>query len=95
MPCIPGCGGNPSALDRLIAQRLSFAALQACEQRLHDVMLSWEPPGGFGEKTADPSVRVVPLADVLAETARLLDRSSPVIQKRIELLSQAEDLLAI
>jgi hypothetical protein len=38
-------------------------------------------------------VRVVPIADVLAETVRLLDGTSPVVRKRMELLSQVEHLL--
>jgi 6-phosphofructokinase 1 len=88
-------GGNPSALDRLIAQRLAYAAVHACERGLHDVMLSWEAPGDAGVETPDPSVRVIPLGEVLEETKRLLDGTSLVIRKRIELLSQAEDLLAI
>ncbi|HJZ89160.1 MAG TPA: 6-phosphofructokinase [Polyangia bacterium] len=88
-------GGNPSALDRLIAQRLGYAALVACESGVHDVMVSWDVPGGFGQKTADPSVRAVPIADVLAETAKLLDGSSPVARRRMELLAQVENLLAL
>jgi 6-phosphofructokinase 1 len=88
-------GGNPSALDRLIAQRLGYGAILACEGGVHDVMLGWDVPGGFGAKTADHSVRLVPIGEVLAETGRLLDGSSPVIKKRMELLRQVEDLLAI
>jgi 6-phosphofructokinase 1 len=88
-------GGDPSALDRTIAQRLAFAAVGACEKGVHDVMMSWEPPGGFGTATIDPSVRVVPLAEMIAETARLLDGTSPVIRKRIEQLEQVEELLAL
>ena len=88
-------GGNPSALDRVIAQRLGFGALVACEQGIHDVMMAWEPPGGFGAETMDPSVRAVSIGDVLAETERLLDGSSPVIKKRMELLRNVEHLLAL
>src|SRR5262249_37533427 len=47
-------GGHPSALDRLIAQRLGYGALLACESGLHDVLLAWDPPGGFGAPTQDP-----------------------------------------
>jgi 6-phosphofructokinase 1 len=88
-------GGSPSATDRVIAQRLGFAAVSALEQGAHDAMLAWEPPGGFGAVTEDPSVRRVPLAEVLAETERLLDGSSPVTRARIALLSRAEGLLAL
>ncbi|MFT3772086.1 MAG: 6-phosphofructokinase [Minicystis sp.] len=86
-------GGNPSALDRVIAQRLAYAAVIGAEKGAHDVMMAWEVPGGFGVETADPSVRAVPIAEVLAETERLLDGTSPVIKKRMELLSQVEHLL--
>lgn len=87
-------GGNPSALDRLIAQRLGFGALLACEAGAHDVMLGWEVPGGHGKPTPDSRVRVVPIADVLEETERLLDGTSPVTRQRIAMLRKVEDLLA-
>ncbi|NUP04900.1 MAG: 6-phosphofructokinase [Polyangiaceae bacterium] len=86
-------GGDPSALDRTIAQRLSFGAMLALEGGLTDVMLGWEPPFGVGRETLDPSVRVLPLDEVLAETARLLDGTSPVIQRRVAMLSQVEEIL--
>ncbi len=88
-------GGNPSALDRVIGQRLAFASVLAAEAGAHDVMLGWEVPGGYGAETADPSVRVIPLAEVLAETERQLDGTSPVVKKRMELLRQVEHLLAL
>jgi 6-phosphofructokinase 1 len=87
-------GGSPSALDRLIAQRLGYAAVLACEAGAHDVMLAWEAHGAPGHATADPSIRAVAIADVLEETQRLLDGTSPVVQRRIALLKQVEDLLA-
>lgn len=86
-------GGDPSALDRTIAQRLAFGAVLACEKGVSDVMMSWEPPGGVGVETMDPSVRVVPIQVMLEETARLLDGTSPVIKKRMELLQVVHDLL--
>ena len=58
-------------------------------------MLSWEPPGGFGEKTDDPSVRVVKLADMMQETTCLLHGSSRVTKGRLALLAQVEGLLAL
>jgi 6-phosphofructokinase 1 len=88
-------GGSPSATDRVIGQRLGYGAVLALEQGKNDVMLSWEPPGAFGEATADPSVRRVPLAEMMAETERLLDGTSKVTQARLALLSQAEGLLAL
>lgn len=88
-------GGNPSALDRLIAQRLGFASVMAAEKGAHDIMVSWDPPGGFGQATADRNVRIITLKDVLEETQHYLDGSSPVMQGRIQLLKQVEDLLAL
>ena len=60
---------------------------------LSDVMLGWEPPFGVGRETVDPSVRLIPLEEVLAETARLLDGSSPVIKRRMAMLAQVEEIL--
>jgi 6-phosphofructokinase 1 len=88
-------GGNPSALDRLLAQRLAFAALQALEEGVTDVMAAWEAEGDVGRPTGDPSVRWVPLAEVLAETERLLDGTSPVARGRVALIAMAESLLAL
>jgi 6-phosphofructokinase 1 len=88
-------GGNPSALDRVIAQRLAYAAVIACERGAHDVMMAWEPPGSPGIETMDPSVRAVPIVDVLAETAKLLDGTSFILKKRMELLEQVKHLLAL
>jgi 6-phosphofructokinase 1 len=87
-------GGHPTALDRSIAQRLGYAAVIAAELGASDVMMSWEAPGAPGTPTMDPSVRVVPLAAVLAETASLLDGTSPVVQGRLAMLAQVEDLLS-
>ncbi|NUO50408.1 MAG: 6-phosphofructokinase [Polyangiaceae bacterium] len=86
-------GGDPTALDRTIAQRLGFAAIVGLEHGLSDVMLGWEPPFGVGKETMDPSVRIIPLGEVLAETARLLDGTSPVIRRRMEMLAQVEEIL--
>jgi 6-phosphofructokinase 1 len=88
-------GGAPSVTDRVIAQRLGFGAVLAGEDGATDVMCGWEPHGGLGEKTADPSVRRVSLDVVLEETARILDGTSPVVQGRLRLLAQAEGLLAL
>jgi hypothetical protein len=67
----------------------------ALEAGAHDIMLAWEPPGGPGKETMDPSVRAVPLADVLAETAKLLDGTSYILRKRMQLLEQVKHLLAL
>lgn len=86
-------GGAPSALDRTIALRLGFSAVMALEAGRTDTMLAWEPPFQVGEETMDPSVRSVPIGEVLAETARLLDGSSALIRRRLELLRFVDDCL--
>ncbi len=88
-------GGNPSAMDRVIAQRLAFGAVLALEHGADDVMVSWEPPGDAGEATFDRRVRRVALAEVIEETRRVIDGSSPVVAWRRKLLEQVEELIAL
>jgi 6-phosphofructokinase 1 len=88
-------GGAPSALDRLIAQRLGYAAVDAVERGQNDLMLGWDVQLGAGQPTRDSAVRAVPLADVLEESQRLVDGTSPIVQRRMKLLAQVEDLLAL
>ncbi len=87
-------GGNPSALDRVIAQRLGFASVIAAEQGAHDIMLGWDVPYDHGQATPDNHVRIVSIADVLAETAKILDGTSPVVKTRVALLEKVKDVLA-
>jgi 6-phosphofructokinase 1 len=88
-------GGRPTATDRVVAKRLCYAAVLAAEQGVSDAMLAWEPATEAGMATPDRSVRVVPLAEVLAETERLLDGSSPVTRGRVKLLEEAEGIMAL
>ena len=86
-------GGRPSAMDRVIAQRLAFGALLSLEHGLHDIMMSWDIETDFGQKTPDPHIRIIPLGEALAETERLLNGTSEVTKGRMALLNQVEDLL--
>lgn len=88
-------GGAPSALDRLIAQRLALGAVGALEAGLHDVMMGWEPEPGVGEPTRDPSVRSIDLATMLAETDRVLDGGSETAQRRVKLMRAYGEVLAL
>ena len=88
-------GGNPTALDRVIAQRLGYAAVACAEKGITDVMLAWEPQFPAGTRTPDPSVWMVPIADVLDETAKMLDGTSEIVKSRLSLLEKVQDLLAI
>ena len=88
-------GGSPTATDRVIAQRLGLAAIRAIDDGLHDVMLSWEPPGDVGQPTDDPAIGAVALADVLEETGRMLRGDSLIMNKRVALLESVEGILAL
>lgn len=88
-------GGSPTALDRVVAMRLAYGAVTCAEIGMTDVMLSWEPAFPAGKRSADPSVHVVPIAEVLEETGRMLDGTSEIVKSRLALLSKVQDLLAI
>src|SRR5262249_2196985 len=51
-------GGNPSAMDRLIGQRLGYGAVLAVAGGAHDAMLGWDVPEQVGRETADPYIRI-------------------------------------
>lgn len=88
-------GGNPTALDRVIAQRTMYAAFGAAVGGADDVMAGWEVPLTVGHATPDPYVRLVPLPDMIEESQRLRDGTSEVVRSRIALLQQVEDILAL
>lgn len=88
-------GGNPTAHDRLLAGRLAFAAVGSLLQGASDVMTAWRPAVEGGLETADSSVRLFPLEEMLAETARLLDGSSPVTRARLARMQAAQDILSL
>jgi 6-phosphofructokinase 1 len=88
-------GGNPSFLDRMVAARLAFAATTALLEGATDEMVAWQAPVPGGVTTSDAAVKRFPLAAVLEETARLLDGSSPVTQRRVGLMSKVEGVLQL
>ncbi len=88
-------GGNPSFLDRMVAARLAFAATTALLEGASDEMVGWQSPVTGGITTSDASVRRFSLEMVLAETARLLDGTSPVTQRRVGLMSKVEGVLQL
>lgn len=88
-------GGNPSYRDRLIAGRLAFGAVQAAVAGQGGVMAGWEPHEEGGQATRDSSVRLFPLAEVLAQTDRLLDGSHPTTQRRVAMLEAVQGVLPL
>lgn len=88
-------GGSPSALDRLVAQRLAMGAARALHRGVTDVMMAWEPVGWDGDSSKDSSVSAIPLIEVLDETGRMLDGRSESMNERVALMRQAERLMAL
>lgn len=87
-------GGNPSYQDRALAGRLAFAAVHTLLGGGSDEMVAWQPNVEGGTPTADPYVVRFPLERVLAETAALLDGSSPVTQRRVRMMEAVEGVLS-
>jgi len=88
-------GGRPSYQDRMIAGRLGLAAVDAVLAGVTDQMVAWMAPVPGGVATGDPAVSRFPLADVLRETAALLDGTSPVTQWRLKTLASLEGALGL
>ena len=58
-------------------------------------MLAWNPVVPGGKATADPSVLRFPLEQVLAETQRLIDGTSPVTRRRVQMMEMVEGVLPL
>ena len=88
-------GGNPSYEDRRISGRLAFGAVDGLLSGAGDEMVAWQPVTEGGTATRDASVRRFPLAQVLEETAALLDGSSPITRRRMALIEKVEGILGL
>lgn len=90
-------GGAPSYADRMLASRLSLAAVDALLDAPAEEaeMVAWLSTVRSGKETRDPYVRRFPLARVLSETKALLDGTSAVTQWRLGLLERAEGALRL
>ncbi len=88
-------GGSPSFLDRMVASRLALGAVTALLDGASDEMVAWQPQVPGGTATLDPSVQRFPLARVIEETKALLDGSSPITKRRLQLMQKAEGVLPL
>lgn len=88
-------GGSPSFTDRMVANRFGHIAVRALLDGKTDVMTAWQSPVPGGDKTVDHGVQLFSITQVLDETARLLDGSSPVTQGRVALMEKAAGVLAL
>ena len=89
-------GGNASFRDRLLAGRFGLAAVDAVLAGTTDMMVGWTSPGSDrGTGTSDPYIRLFPLAEVLEETAALLDGTSAVALDRVRRMEAIQGILAL
>jgi 6-phosphofructokinase 1 len=87
-------GGSPSAFDRLLGARLANVAVRALMDGESDFMAGWSGPGIKSPPSAhDPYVVVTPLAEVLAETARLHSGESMLGAWRKRVYREVETVL--
>ena len=78
-----------------VTGRFAFAAVGSLTAGATDVMTAWRPAVEGGIETADSSVRLFPLDEMLAETTHLLDGSSPVTQARLARMRAAQGVLGL
>jgi 6-phosphofructokinase 1 len=89
-------GGNASFRDRLLAGRFGLTAVDAVLAGTTDMMVGWTSPGSDrGIGTSDPYIRLFPLAEVLEETAALLDGTSAVTLDRVRRMEAIQGILAL
>ena len=88
-------GGAPSYHDRMVAGRLGLQAVDALLAGHTDRMLAWMPPVQGGEPTADAAVQQFSLDRVLAESAALVDGSSPLTKRRVQMMETIEGVLGL
>lgn len=87
-------GGTPSAFDRLLAARLANAALRGLVDGSSGFMAGWVGPGVTREPCPyDPYVVLVPLEEMLAETAKLHRGESPLAMWRKRVYREVESIL--
>ena len=79
----------------MVAGRLGLAAVTAVLQGNGGTMASWLGTAPGGEKTPDPNVSRYPLAQVLEESQALIDGTSPLTQRRVQMMEAIEGVLGL
>ena len=88
-------GGAPSAFDRLLAARLSHAAVRAMAEGQSGFMAGWLGPDAMGPACAfDPYVVINPLSKVLSETTSLIRGETPLARWRKQVVREVEPILS-
>jgi 6-phosphofructokinase 1 len=87
-------GGAPTAFDRLLGARLANCAVRALADGESGLMAGWSGPGVTRAPSSyDPYVVLTPLEEVLAETARLMEGSSPLARWRKHVFEDIDQVL--
>jgi 6-phosphofructokinase 1 len=87
-------GGAPTAFDRLLGARLTNAALRSMAEGHSDIMAGWFGPGVKRPPCPwDPYVVLTPLAEVLDETAKLMQGDSDLARWRKKIFQEVETIL--
>ena len=88
-------GGTPSAFDRLLGARLAHAAVRALADGESGFMAGWFGPGVSRPACAyDPYVVLSPLDEMLEETKKILDGTSPIAKWRRKIFEESEGMLS-
>jgi 6-phosphofructokinase 1 len=88
-------GGAPTAFDRLLGARLANAALRGLAEGESGFMAGWVGPGVIRAACRhDPYVVFTPLAEVLAETGKLMAGATDLARWRHSVSEQIEPILA-
>lgn len=96
-------GGRPSAADRVMASRLGHVGVMTLLGGATRKMIAWSPQMrtaeveriGATRSPVDPRCWLIDLQAMLAETARLLDGSSPTVQWRAKVFDAIEAALRL
>jgi 6-phosphofructokinase 1 len=88
-------GGSPTYMDRMIGGRLGLMALAALAAGVSDEMVAWRPSLEGGVPTEDPRVLRYSLERVISESAALVDGSSEVVRRRLQMMESVEGVLAL
>jgi len=93
-------GGRPSSFDRLVASRLAHVAMRALVDGETRRMAAWAPPVPPPVEVAtmspvDPYCWLVEIGAVMAETARLNERTSPLVEWRTRVFDELEGVLSL
>jgi len=93
-------GGRPTAFDRLLGSRLAHVGVRALLAGESRKMIGWILPAPLPAEVShpsefDPYCNVIDLDAVLAETSRMNDGTSPLVQWRRRVFEQVEEVLSL